>query len=118
LNSNWWGLGPGAHSHIDGIRWWNVKHPTAYKSALFSGRSPEQEREVLSDEQRSDESIMLSIRMRQGIELRNLTASQQNRVAEYSRTGHLDSKKWNEGVLQLTPKGRLIADRIVRELVV
>lgn len=117
-NANWWGLGPGAHSHIDGVRWWNVKHPTLYKSTVFAGNSPEKDREVLTPAQRSDESIMLSIRMREGIALSSLTAHQQDRVEEYSRSGHLDRERWDHGLLQLTPQGRLIADRIVRELVV
>ena len=118
LNANWWGVGPGAHSHLDGIRWWNVKHPDAYKLALFSGKSPEHDREVLTSSQRSDESIMLAIRMREGIALKDLTQSQQDRAVGYSLSGHLDPSRWDEGILQLTPTGRLIADRIVRELVV
>jgi putative oxygen-independent coproporphyrinogen III oxidase len=117
-NANWWGLGPGAHSHIDGMRWWNMKHPTAYKNALFAGKSPLQESEVLTPQQKSDESIMLSIRMRGGILLADLTQGQRERVAEYHQSGHLDSTRWDEGTLELTPNGRLIADRIVRELVV
>jgi len=117
-NANWWGLGPGAHSHIDGMRWWNMKHPTAYKNALFAGASPLQESEVLTPQQKSDESIMLSIRMRGGILLSDLSQGQRERVAEYRQSGHLDSTQWDEGTLQLTPNGRLIADRIVRELVV
>jgi len=117
-NANWWGLGPGAHSHIDGVRWWNMKHPTAYKNTLFSGASPMQDSEVLTPQQISDEAIMLSIRMCGGIPLSNLSQSQSGKVAEYRQSGHLDSARWDEGTLQLTPKGRLIADRIVRELVV
>ncbi len=117
-NANWWGLGPGAHSHMDGIRWWNMKHPTAYKNALFGGTSPVQESEVLTSQQKSDEAIMLSIRMRGGISLRDLSEAQRGKVVEYRWSGHLDSMQWDEGNLQLTPKGRLIADRIVRELVV
>lgn len=31
---DWWGYGPGAHSHLDGERWWNLKHPTAYAAKL------------------------------------------------------------------------------------
>jgi putative oxygen-independent coproporphyrinogen III oxidase len=117
-NANWWGLGPGAHSHIDGRRWWNVKHPTAYKNALFGGGSPMQESENLTARQKSDEAIMLSIRMRGGISLSDLSAGQRKKVAGYRESGHLDSTRWEEGILQLTPEGRLIADRIVRELVV
>lgn len=117
-NANWWGLGPGAHSHLAGVRWWNMKHPTAYKNALFAGASPMQESEVLTSQQKSDEAIMLSIRMRGGISLSDLSQGQREKVAEYRQSGHLDSTQWDAGTLQLTPKGRLIADRIVRELVV
>lgn len=117
-NANWWGLGPGAHSHMNGMRWWNMKHPTAYKNALFAGASPMQESEVLTSQQKSDETIMLSIRMRGGISLSDLSQNQRENVAKYRQSGHLDSTHWDEGTLQLTPIGRLIADRIVRELVV
>ena len=117
-NANWWGLGPGAHSHIDGTRWWNMKHPTAYKNALFGNASPVQDSEELTAQQKSDEAIMLSIRMRGGIPLSSLSLGQKEKVTEYRQSGHLDSSRWDEGTLQLTPNGRLIADRIVRELVV
>lgn len=117
-NANWWGLGPGAHSHLDGIRWWNMKHPTAYKNALFALQSPMQESETLTETQKSDEAILLSVRMRAGISLGNLTSAQITKVAEYRRSGHVDPVAWEEGTLRLTPNGRLIADRIVRELVV
>ena len=117
-NANWWGLGPGAHSHLNGTRWWNVKHPTAYKNALLNSQSPVQDRETLTLQQIHDEKAMLSIRMSYGILLNDLTAEQISRVEGYRESGHLDKSRWNEGSLQLTPQGRLIADRIVRELVV
>lgn len=117
-NSNWWGLGPGAHSHLNGTRWWNMKHPTAYKNALLNSQSPVQEREILTPQQISDEKAMLSIRMNYGILLADLTADQISRVEGYRGSGHLNPLSWSEGSLQLTPQGRLIADRIVRELVV
>ncbi|TRZ84056.1 MAG: coproporphyrinogen III oxidase [Streptomycetaceae bacterium] len=117
-NANWWGLGPGAHSHKDGVRWWNIKHPTAYKAALFAGTTVIAESEVLTPSQLADEAIMLPIRMREGIALANLSPEQISRVSPYSQSGHVDPLKWESGILQLTPEGRLIADRIVRELVV
>src|SRR5258708_19334699 len=45
---NWWGVGPGAHSHVGGTRWWNVRHPAAYASRIAAGASPGQAREVLT----------------------------------------------------------------------
>ncbi|MDP9433852.1 MAG: radical SAM protein, partial [Actinomycetota bacterium] len=47
---DWWGVGPGAHSHVGGVRWWNGKHPAPYAAALAAGRSPAGGREVLDDE--------------------------------------------------------------------
>lgn len=117
-NGNWWGLGPGAHSHLDGVRWWNVKHPTTYKKALAQGVSPIQESEILTAQQKSDEKIMLSIRMREGISFSELSSEQLKRISDYTQSGHLNLPRWHDGLVQLTPQGRLIADRIVRELVV
>ncbi|MBC7375016.1 MAG: coproporphyrinogen III oxidase, partial [Frankiales bacterium] len=49
---DWWGVGPGAHSHVGGVRWWNVKHPKAYAERLAAGVSPGAGRELLSDDDR------------------------------------------------------------------
>src|SRR5690606_5064913 len=60
---DWWGIGPGAHSHVGGVRWWNVKHPAAYAARLAAGRTPAQAREVLSAEDRRFERILLELRI-------------------------------------------------------
>lgn len=112
-NQNWWGLGPGAHSHIDGKRFWNIKHPTAYKERLFAGQSPIQESEELTLAQRVDESIMLGIRMREGLEISSLSPAQIELLTTYSQSGFLQMV---DNHVMLTPTGRLIADRIVREI--
>ena len=39
-SASWWGVGPGAHSHVAGERWWNVKHPSAYAARITAGESP------------------------------------------------------------------------------
>ena len=111
-NQNWWGLGPGAHSHIDGVRWWNVKHPTKYQAQLAAFESPMQDRETLTEDQKRDESFMLKIRLREGIALNELTDSQLKILDEYP-----EQVERIENRLVLTPTGRLIADRIVRALI-
>lgn len=116
--SYWWGIGPGAHSYLDGKRWWNVKHPTTYQSALKKGESPEASSELLTDENLRAEFLMLQIRMREGIELSKLESKQQEQAKNYRDSGHIDESEWANGRLALTPAGRLIADRIVRELMV
>ncbi len=114
-NKNWWGLGPGAHSHIDGKRFWNVKHPTAYKAMSLRGESPIQESEILTAEQVRDEAIMLGIRMRAGINADILKPEQLKRLTTYEEEGFLN---FVENRVQLSPTGRLIADRIVREVTI
>jgi len=111
-SANWWGLGPGAHSHIDKKRFWNVKHPTAYKNKLFANDSPIAESEILNDEQLRDESVMLAIRMRSGLALSALSSVAQEKIATYKNSGHIQVI---DDHIQLTAQGRLIADRLVRE---
>jgi oxygen-independent coproporphyrinogen-3 oxidase len=112
-NKNWWGLGPGAHSHIDAKRFWNVKHPTTYKQKVFAGETPILESEQLTAEQIKDESILLGIRMREGLELELLEPLQMEVLGVYRENGFVELL---EDRVVLTPAGRLIADRIVREI--
>ena len=111
-SANWWGLGPGAHSHVDKKRFWNVKHPTAYKQKLFAKESPIADSELLTDQQLRDEAIMLAIRMRTGLALSSLSKQGQDNLQAYVATGHV---KISDSQIQLTAQGRLIADRLVRE---
>ena len=110
---HWWGIGPGAHSHVGGVRWWNVKHPQAYASKLAAGVSPAQAREMLSAEQRRVERIMLELRLADGISTSLLTVTEQDRLAD------LIARRLavvNDHTLILTTRGRLLADAVLREL--
>ncbi len=110
---HWWGIGPGAHSHVGGVRWWNVKHPRAYASRLAAGLSPSQAREVLSAEQRRVERVLLELRLADGLSTSVLT------TAEHERLGDLLTRRLavlEDGMLILTTKGRLLADGVIRDL--
>src|SRR6202034_4775735 len=72
---NWWGFGPGAHSHVGGVRWWNVKHPPAYAQRLASGKAPAAARERLTASMRRMEGIMPRVRLPAGLPLSLLTAT-------------------------------------------
>jgi oxygen-independent coproporphyrinogen-3 oxidase len=111
-SANWWGLGPGAHSHINTKRFWNVKHPSAYKQKLFAGESVVHGSEVLTPEQLEDEALLLAIRMREGIDQSSLSQEQLNNLDSYELSGHVSK---TGGRICLSVTGRLIADRIVRE---
>ncbi|MEU8569819.1 radical SAM family heme chaperone HemW [Streptomyces pathocidini] len=115
--ADWWGAGPGAHSHVGGVRWWNTKHPGSYAQALAEGRTPGAGREVLAAEDRRVERILLELRLRAGCPL-GLLAPAGARAAERALAdGLLDPGPYEEGRAVLTLRGRLLADAVVRDLV-
>jgi putative oxygen-independent coproporphyrinogen III oxidase len=115
-NANWWGIGPGAHSHVGGVRWWNVKHPAAYADRLARGESPAADREVLTDADRALETVMLGLRLREGLPLDRLSDAGRLRAADDVFRGLLDPAASEAGRAVLTDRGRLLADAVVRDL--
>ncbi|MFT4163685.1 MAG: radical SAM family heme chaperone HemW [Microlunatus sp.] len=111
---HWWGIGPGAHSHVGGTRWWNVKHPAAYATRLGAGQSPAQAREILTADDRRLEQVLLEIRLAEGMSLDRLSSRGRGRVADLDTRGLVTV---SDDRLRLTLSGRLLADAIVRELV-
>jgi len=116
LGKNWWGAGPGAHSHLNGKRFWNVKHPNLYKQKIDANESPVADSEDLKELQIESERLMLSIRLPSGVEKNTLNEQQISDLSGYVESGHLDKGDWDNGRVTLTLNGRLIADRIVREI--
>jgi putative oxygen-independent coproporphyrinogen III oxidase len=110
---DWWGIGPGAHSHVGGVRWWNVKHPAAYADRLAAGLSPAHAREVLDDESRRVERVLLELRLRDGLPVSVLDATGRAAVARLIDDGLLTRHAER---LVPTPRGRLLADALVRDL--
>ena len=115
--ANWWGIGPGAHSHINGRRWWNVKHPTAYRERIEEGHAPMQANEVLTEEEMAREEIMLLLRLPAGLSIDSFNPAQRTALEDFVAQGYFEQDPWEQGLLTLSRSGRLIADRIVRELV-
>ncbi len=110
-SANWWGVGPGAHSHVSGERWWNVKHPSAYAARIGAGESPAQEGEVLDQETRTLERVLLETRLRDGLPLDLVDRPRVDQVVARD-LGVLEHDR-----LVLTRRGRLLADAVVRDLV-
>ncbi len=115
--ADWWGLGPGAHSHVGGVRWWNVRHPARYAARLADGRSPGQGREVLTAEQRRLEEIMLRLRLAEGLPLAVLAPAGKNAAARAVAEGLLVEQAFGAGRAVLSLRGRLLADAVTRDLV-
>ena len=110
---DWWGVGPGAHSHVNGVRWWNVKHPAAYADRLAAGRSPAHAQEVLDAETRRVERVLLELRLREGLPSDVLDAAGLAAVPGLVERGLLVE---SDQRLVPTRTGRLLADAIVRDL--
>jgi oxygen-independent coproporphyrinogen-3 oxidase len=115
-SDDWWGVGPGAHSHVGGVRWWNAKHPAAYAERVAAGVSPAVGREVLDASTRETERVLLGTRIREGIDLGSLRPEGRTAVAGLIADGLVDARTALSGGLVLTMRGRLLADAVVRRL--
>lgn len=114
--ADWWGLGPGAHSHVGGVRWWNVKHPSAYAKRLAAGASPGLAREVLTVDEAHMEDVMLRLRLASGLPLSVLDATGRAGAERALAGGLLAADEYAGGRAVLTLRGRLLADAVVRDL--
>lgn len=114
--TDWWGFGPGAHSHIAGLRWWNVKHPAAYAQRLALGESPAAGREQPDAEARTLERVLLQSRIAEGLPIDSLAPAAAREVAGLIADGLIDGAAALAGRIVLTLRGRLLADAVVRTL--
>ncbi|SFN32288.1 oxygen-independent coproporphyrinogen-3 oxidase [Pseudonocardia ammonioxydans] len=115
-DGDWWGVGPGAHSHLGGVRWWNVKHPARWAGLLDAGDAPEAGREELTAGERHTERVMLRLRLAEGMPLDLLDDGGRAAAQRAVTDGLLDGGAHAGGRAVLTDRGRLLADRVVTDL--
>jgi oxygen-independent coproporphyrinogen-3 oxidase len=113
---DWWGVGPGAHSHLRGRRWWNVRHPSEYAARLAAGRSPAAGEEVLDAAARRLERILLQTRTAEGLDAAVLSPVGAREARRLAADGLLEDGALQAGRARLTLAGRLVADAVVRAL--
>ena len=113
---DWWGFGPGAHSHVGGVRFWNVRHPAAYAQRLAAGDSPGAGSEIPDEDARLLERVMLRVRTVEGLPVSELAPESRQAVAGLVADGLVDGRGAVRGNLVLTRAGRLLADAVVRAL--
>ncbi|WP_370625718.1 radical SAM family heme chaperone HemW [Corynebacterium sp. TAE3-ERU16] len=119
-DGDWWGAGPGAHSHLGGVRFFNVKHPRTYAAACERGELPVKDSEQLSDADRHTEKLMLGLRLRDGVTEADLRPGSERVIAGYVDSGLLcwiDRGRGGRN-LALTDSGRLLADGIIADILV
>jgi len=113
---DWWGVGPGAHSHVGGVRWWNVKHPAAYAERIAAAVSPAAGRETLDAATRRTETVLLTSRVSDGLAISELDLPGRGAIAGLIADGLIDGRAALNGRVVLTLSGRLLADAVVRRL--
>ncbi|MGK0741526.1 radical SAM family heme chaperone HemW [Leucobacter sp. Z1108] len=114
--ADWWGAGPGAHSHVGGTRWWNVKHPSAYADRIAAGVSPAHAREVLGADARRSERVLLETRIATGLPIEVLLSEERQEVSGLIADGLIDGRAALKGRVIPTLRGRLLADTVVHRL--
>ncbi len=113
---DWWGVGPGAHSHVGGVRWWNVKHPATYADRVAAGASPAHGREVLDEATRRVERVLLESRLVMGLPVDVLERPGRAALPDLVGRGLVEPGAVRDGRVVLTVRGRLLADAVVRDL--
>ncbi|MBD8605733.1 coproporphyrinogen III oxidase [Aeromicrobium sp. CFBP 8757] len=113
-SDDWFGIGPGAHSHVAGERWWNVKHPAAYAQRLAADGSARHDGESIDAATAHVERIMLETRLRSGLSVSALGDGARSQVPDLLDR---DLVTLGDDRLVLTRTGRLLADAVVRQLV-
>jgi putative oxygen-independent coproporphyrinogen III oxidase len=113
---DWWGAGPGAHSHIGGVRWWNALHPRAWGDRLAAGTSPAAARERPGADAVRLERVMLGLRLRSGVALGELTRAGRAAAGRHVAAGLLEAADHDAGRAVLTLRGRLLADPMTLDL--
>ena len=112
-DGNWWGAGPGAHSHVDDKRFYNVKHPARYFRMLSENTLPIGGSEDLTAADRHTERIMLGLRLKEGVPRDWLALT--TTLQSYLDRGLLLA---SDDRIKVSDEGRLLVDGIVADLLV
>ena len=107
---DWWAIGPGAHGHVAGERFWTHRHPATHAAAVDRGELPVAGRERLDAGQRALERTMLGLRRRDGLATDHFDAA---RVDLLRADGLLEPR---DDRAVLTLRGRRLADTVIRAL--
>jgi oxygen-independent coproporphyrinogen-3 oxidase len=116
------GIGAGAYGYIDGVRYGNVEQIEDYISAVSTGSKPIKLEESISSNELFEETIMLGLRTKYGVNLKDikekfnidLYETKKNELNSFLKMGVIEIKNDN---LVLTDAGYPILNKIILELV-
>jgi putative oxygen-independent coproporphyrinogen III oxidase len=113
------GVGIGAVSTIEGMRWTNAPRLGPYVAALTHGEPPPRQHEPLPDETRTRERVMLGLRLDEPLELaQSVNALDRNALVRMERLGLARVVQASVGStrISLTRRGRLLGGGVTAEL--
>lgn len=115
------GFGAGAHSHVDGRRWWATRLPRDFIAAVDEERSTEAGSETLDPDARAGEALMLGLRLRSGVDMREFAlrfgdSPIDARAGEIHRLIGRGLLEQQDGRLRVSSRGTLLANDILCRL--
>ncbi len=120
---DWAGIGPGAHAHYGRLRTWDSRHPLVWTRQLHRQILPWAGSEWVDDRENAEETVMLGLRLREGITLRRIEDAAGKAVpqATLDRLGREDLIERfvdGEGTERIRPtlRGRLLNDAVISEI--
>lgn len=120
-NGDYLGLGAGAHSHFNDIRYSNVKEPENYIGRIMKDGGAKVQEERLAAKQMLAETIFLGLRLAEGINIKDLSKQfdlpldrlHAATIEDLKSKGLLEGKEQ----LKLTPKGVLLSNEVFSQFV-
>ena len=118
LGRDYLGIGIGAVSTIDGIRWRNLPSLPRYVAALTRGEEPARELERIDEETRGRERLLLGLRLDEPVVLADVGhAVDVEALARMSGLGLVEVTANGRGdELRLTRRGRFLGGGVTAEL--
>ena len=118
LGRDYLGIGIGAVSTIEGLRWRNLPAIAEYIASLAAGRKPPRELEPLDREVRARERLLLGLRLDEPLLLDGLEAALDERALDRLEGLGLAERRGVAGskALALTTRGRFLGGGVTAEL--
>jgi oxygen-independent coproporphyrinogen-3 oxidase len=114
LGHDYLGIGIGAVSTVNGLRWRNTPRLAAYVEAVTAGERPARESEPLTEETVMRERLMLGLRLDEPVRLADVSeAIDEQALARLKRLELVDA---SASELRLTPRGRRLGGGVTAEL--
>lgn len=111
------GYGAGAHGHVGGRRYWNIRLPRDFIATARSGSATTGGEEHLDDDARAGEALMLGLRLVSGVDL-DAYEDRYGREALERRRGPLRDLQLSglvetiEGRIRMTERGTLLGNEV------